>query len=213
VLHQLATLRRRNVLSSLGVCLPLRVFKAAVLPRPLGLRGPSMSLSTPSNPKDPWRRFDSEVFTPPPIRPPVLVSNILSQALAPLQSFTSTSPQNPLLRDSRRPLPLPRFLPLQRFPSHKEPHSPNGSQPAGYVAPSGFLTLSTLCSPHGLPSLFHPGPAHGVNPSRSFSSRGAVRPSGRRIPRGFAFSQLSQRYPSGIPTPPEAQHQAWRLTK
>jgi len=40
---------------------------------------------------------------------------------------------------------------------------PNSS---GYVAPSGFRTLSTLCSPRSLPDLFHPGPAHGVNPSR-----------------------------------------------
>jgi len=33
----------------------------------------------------------------------------------------------------------------------------------------GFLTPSTRCSPHDLPGLFHPGSAHGVNPSRLYS--------------------------------------------
>jgi hypothetical protein len=61
-------------------------------------------------------------------------------------------------------LHLPRFGPLQRFPSHEEPLTPRGPTPLGYVAPPGFLTLSTPCSPHGLPGLFHPGPAHGVQP-------------------------------------------------
>jgi hypothetical protein len=71
--------------------------------------------------------------------------------------------------------PLPRFCPRQRFPSRAEPHTPDGSHTAGYVAPSGFLTLSTLCSPRDLPGLFHPGPALGVRPSRPSSSRDAVR--------------------------------------
>jgi hypothetical protein len=48
--------------------------------------------------------------------------------------------------------------------SHEEPHTPGGTHPDGYVAPSGFRTLSTPCSPHGLPGLFHPGTAHGVSP-------------------------------------------------
>lgn len=69
--------------------------------------------------------------------------------------------------DSKHP-PLPRFLPLQRFPNRTEPHTPDGSYPAGYVAPSGYLTLPTLCSPLGLPSLFHPGPALGVLPYEDF---------------------------------------------
>jgi hypothetical protein len=33
----------------------------------------------------------------------------------------------------------------------------------GYVAPPGFLTLSTLCSPHSLPDIFHPSSAHGLS--------------------------------------------------
>jgi hypothetical protein len=41
---------------------------------------------------------------------------------------------------------------------------PAGSQPTGCVASSGFGALSTPCSPHSLPSLFHLGSAHGVLP-------------------------------------------------
>jgi hypothetical protein len=37
---------------------------------------------------------------------------------------------------------------------------------ADAFASSGFRTLSTLCSPRNLPSLFHPGPVFGVRPSR-----------------------------------------------
>jgi hypothetical protein len=75
---------------------------------------------------------------------------------------------------------LPRFLPLRRFPSHGEPPNPNVSHDAGCVAPSGFRTLSTPCSPHDLPSLFHPGPVLGVNPSRFSSLTRAVRSLNRR---------------------------------
>ena len=77
---------------------------------------------------------------------------------------------------------LPRFLPLQRFPSHEELLTSDGIQTTGYVAPPGFHTLSTPCSPHDLPGLFHPGTAHGVNPSRSYSLPGAVRSFERRFP-------------------------------
>jgi hypothetical protein len=71
--------------------------------------------------------------------------------------------------------PLPRFCPLQRFSSEVEPHIPDDSHLAGYVAPSRFLAPSTLCSPPSLSSLFHPDPALGVHPSRLCSSRDAVR--------------------------------------
>jgi hypothetical protein len=42
------------------------------------------------------------------------------------------------------------------------------------VAPAGFRTLSTPCSPPDLPGLFHPGPASGVHPSRLCSAVSAV---------------------------------------
>jgi hypothetical protein len=45
-------------------------------------------------------------------------------------------------------------------------------------ASSGFLNLSTPCSPHRTPGLFHPGGTHGV-----FTSQ-RVSPTGRRTPLG-----------------------------
>jgi hypothetical protein len=62
-----------------------------------------------------------------------------------------------------------------------------GSQPTGRVAPSGFRTLSTLCSPRDLPGLFHPGPAPGVRSSRPCSARDAVRRFRRRAPPGVPY--------------------------
>jgi hypothetical protein len=69
---------------------------------------------------------------------------------------------------------LPRFVPLQRFPNHTEPHTPETTHGSGYVSSSGFRTLLTLCSPRDLPSLFHPGTTLGVHPSRPSSSDDAV---------------------------------------
>jgi hypothetical protein len=83
-------------------------------------------------------------------------------------------------------------LPVARSHLH-----PAGSQPAGYVAPSGFRTLSTPCSPRDLPGLFHPGSAPGV-PLRGLSPRDAVRPFGRRTPRVFGAALASFASPSGI---------------
>jgi len=101
----------------------------------------------------------------------------LSQTLASLQGMTLTAPQ-PLLHHHRtvptevstvRSWPLwrcslPRFAPLQRFSNCGELHT-SGEHPcsSGYVAPSGFCTLSTPCSHRGLPGLFHPDPAPGVS--------------------------------------------------
>jgi len=47
-------------------------------------------------------------------------------------------------------------------------------------ASSGFLNLSTRCSPHRTPGLFHPSGTHGVLPSQRFS------PTGRRTPLGWS---------------------------
>jgi hypothetical protein len=63
----------------------------------------------------------------------------------------------------RRTRPYQGSFPLQRFSSREEPHTPAETHLVGYVASPGFRTLSTLYSPHDLPSLFHPGPAHGVS--------------------------------------------------
>jgi len=71
------------------------------------------------------------------------------------------------------------------FVSHEEPHTSGGSQPTGYVASTGFLALSTPCSPRDLLGLFHPRCALGVRSSRLSSTADAVRPLGRRDPLGL----------------------------
>jgi hypothetical protein len=105
----------------------------------------------------------------------------------------------PKPRSSARPFrglfPFSVFTATQ---SHLDPVDPN---PSGSVAPSGFLTLSTLCSPRDLPGLFHPDPAHGVLPSRPWSSHSAVRPLGRRFPHGVSAALRRAR-----PPPPGIQH-------
>jgi hypothetical protein len=80
-----------------------------------------------------------------------------------------------------------------------------GPTPAGYVAPSGFRTLSTPCSPRDLPGLFHPGSAHGV-PLRGLSLHGAVRPLERRTPRVFGWALAGFASPSGIEHTMEILH-------
>lgn len=79
--------------------------------------------------------------------------------------------------------------------SREEPHTPGGSQPTGYVAPTGFLALSTPCSPRDLLGLFHPRCAHGVRPSRPLSSTDAVRPLERRDPQGLLLQSANRSSP------------------
>jgi hypothetical protein len=137
--------------------------------------------------------------------------DILSQALAPLQSFTSTSPQI-TVATRWHPAFAPSEVSSPSAPvSHEEPLTPVGSQPAGYVAPSGSLTLSTPCSLRDLPGLFHPGYAHGVNPTRPSSSHGAVRPLERRAPRGLPPPQQTAKLPTGTHTPQKTRRQSWGL--
>jgi len=104
-----------------------------------------------------------------------------------------------------QPLPLPRFCPLQRLSVAKIHFLPVGTHPAGSVASSGFLTLSTLYSLRNLPGLFHPGSALGVHPSRLSSSHGAVRPLERRAPLGLPVPWPMVRLPTGTHTPWKAR--------
>jgi hypothetical protein len=133
--------------------------------------------------------------------------------LAPLQSFTSTSPQSAVASRRQSALAPSEVSSPTAFFNHEEPHTPAGSQPDGYVAPPGSLTLSTPCSPRDLLGLFHPRSALGVNPSRPSSSHGAVRPLRRRAPRGLPPPQLTARLPTGTPTPQKARHQTWLFAK
>jgi hypothetical protein len=115
-------------------------------------------------------RSGSEASTPPP-RPSLTEGCVLSRALAPFQGVTdacrartgSVGLLQPFQRDHafRGLVPYSVFLDTGSDESRLRHPVP----PATF-APSGFRTLSTLCSPHGLPSLFHPGPALGVHPSR-----------------------------------------------
>ena len=81
-----------------------------------------------------------------------------------------------------------RTVPLMGFPSPPtlEPwriHCP-GVYLTPFVALSGFLILSALCSPPYRPTLFHAGNVLGVSPFRAFSSQGAVPPLGGHCPPG-----------------------------
>jgi hypothetical protein len=103
----------------------------------------------------------------------VIAQGILSQASASLQSVTdanSRSCPSTLLPTCHNQLRTFRgFVPYSVLPVMRSHFTPATSHVAGYVTPTGFLSLSTSCSPHNLPGLLHPGPAHGVHPSRFHS--------------------------------------------
>jgi hypothetical protein len=136
--------------------------------------------------------LDLEAVAPPP-NLPIRVGVFLSQALAPLQGFTAGSLRAPapaagLLPKRGHARAFRGYGPLSRVPSLGERHriaapTPRCSRARDRevtrtaVAPTGFRTLSTHCSPPNLPSLFHPGPAFGVHPSRLCSAMSAVRAS------------------------------------
>jgi hypothetical protein len=144
----------------------------------------------------------------------VSYGEILSQALAPLQSITHASPRSRFAaRAANSRSPLPRFGPPQRLANRAEPLTPGGFQPTGYVAPPGFLTLSTLCSPRDLLGLFHPSSALGVFPSRPYSLPAAVRPLGRRSPPEVRPACLGERPLQGLARQPEPGPRAWGLAR
>jgi hypothetical protein len=156
-------------------------------------------------------KLDPEVFTPPPIGTYLPIQKAYS-ARYPLSGFGSPTELHRYVTAERyclalanQPLPLPRFLSPTASLSHAEPHTPGISQFTSCVAPSGFLTLSTPCSPRDLPGLFHPGSAPGVHPSRPSSSYGAVRPLERRAPQGLPLPRPAVELPPGTRTPQEAR--------
>jgi hypothetical protein len=114
-------------------------------------------------------------------------------------------------KDRVRPAPSEVLSPSASV-NHEEPPTPGESQPAGYVAPPGFLTLSTPCSPHGLPGLFHPGTAHGVPPFEALLLTRCRTPlSERRAPRGFLSTKKEETAPPGTHTPHKGRRRVWRL--
>jgi len=84
--------------------------------------------------------------------------------------------------------PGPGASTIEHSPELSFPFSACTRQGATYGGPylthlcasSGFLNLSTRCSPHRTPGLFHPSGTHGVLPSQRFS------PTGRRTPLGWS---------------------------
>lgn len=97
--------------------------------------------------------------------------------------------------------PIPQGTTGKALPNPLPPCSFRGFFPFSVFSPRGatypneiptrwlrcvhrVATLPTLCSPHSLPSLFHPGSALGVDPSRPRSSFGAAHPSECRFPHG-----------------------------
>jgi hypothetical protein len=80
------------------------------------------------------------------------------------------APRSVAPRDHRAPL----LATLMEFPtpSTRKPRRVHSTPVCltGYVPPTGFLTLSTVCSSPERPALFHAGNAHGVSLSRGFPS-------------------------------------------
>jgi hypothetical protein len=78
----------------------------------------------------------------------------------------------------------------------------------------GFLTPSTRCSPHDLPGLFHPGSAHGVNPSRLYSSSGVVWPFRPPQPSWSWPESLGRLVPpAGCISPEKTGSKTWGLAR
>lgn len=104
------------------------------------------------------------------------------------------------------------------FLRQRERRSPGGlPTPAIQAASSGFLTLSTLCSPADLPGLFRPGSAYGVLPPRFVfgAEQQAVRPLERRSPHVVRHASRSREpSTSGFSTCcPASPPKPWGLTK
>jgi hypothetical protein len=97
--------------------------------------------------------------------------------VSPIYTACSVSP--PLGPEDPRVCVLTNMPPSEvLFPSAfigpLEPLTPHTFPRVRYVASLGFCTLSTPCSPIDLPSLFHPGSALGIRPSRLLSLLSAV---------------------------------------
>jgi len=144
------------------------------------------------------------------------VTEILSQASAPLQSITdahrSTPVHEPRLAFQQH-CTFRGLFPFDVFPVTRSscPASPTSTGP---VPPSGFLTLSTSCSPHDLSDLFHSESAPGVRPSRLYSFRVAVRPFERRPPPVVSAGRRSFLCPTpGFDTPRKSRPGPWGLAR
>jgi hypothetical protein len=178
VSYGLTTCRHRPVVSSRGVCLPLRVLQqrrcraywVSVIPLRRCLN-PHTEACSPNSTLRFLRRCPSCT---------VKYRNESSLRLwlpyrVLLVRHRGRSSSSTRSRPAAISRPFQGFFPYSVFPATGSYLTPAGSHLAGYVTSSGFLTLSTFCSPRSLPGLFHPGTALGVNPTRPLSFLGAVR--------------------------------------
>jgi len=109
-----------------------------------------------------------------------------------------------------RRLPPLRFVPLRRLPGAGQLLASEGTS-LRVRSLSAFRTLSGPYSARYLPALFHAGPAHGVHPSGSISTRRAVRPFGRRCPLEVGLSnQLPSRW-LRLPRDPGVSEVSWAV--
>jgi hypothetical protein len=120
-------------------------------------------------------------------------------SLSECHQYVTTHHRDPVFRRHRANASLPRFLPLQRLSIAKShippavPISPVTLRPRGFSPPRRLAPLATFraCS--------IPVPLMGFDPSRPRSSPGAVRPLGRRAPRGFASTMKLRPPLQGLP--------------
>lgn len=136
--------------------------------------------------------------------------------MAPLQSFTlappcaaysGLSPGNPAAH------PFRGFLPFSVLPAARSYLISVSFHLTDYVASLGFRTPSTLCSPHGLPGLSHPGSALGILPSRLFSPRNAVRSFERHDPHTVGYGFDTAPPPQGFTRYEDPARVSWGLAK
>jgi len=151
--------------------------------------------------------LDSEVSTPPPFP--------RSQNRGyPLSGFGSLSEYHPyvaaqssVIPKDRAAAPLPRFLPLQRLSTTRSHIPPAGPIPPVTLRPQGFTPSRRLAPLMAFRAYSIPVPLMGFYPSRLLSSPSAVRPLGRRVPRGFLSTKKEETAPPGTPTPGKSQRQ------
>jgi hypothetical protein len=141
-------------------------------------------------------RLDFGVSTPPPM-PRLQPQRILSQALAPFQSITRTSPR--AVRDTQRHracTPLPRFFPLRRLLATRSHIPPAVPVAPVTLRPQGFSPSRRLAPLVAFRACSIPVPPMGFCPSRPLSSADAVRPLERRAPPGFLPEPRARGHPS-----------------
>jgi hypothetical protein len=164
--------------SSRGVCPPHKVFQAAALLRLLVTRSlfavtQSIVCASAHDQKGPTLRF----LRRRPSRSVRIGTYPFSGLDSPTEFHLCATANPPTYRSMVFEFaPSEVCSPTAFFQPDGATYPQRESNPTGYVTPSGFLTLTTPCSPPGLPSLFHLGSAHGVHPSRLSSSHAAVRP-------------------------------------